>query len=253
MPHAIFEGLAGSGRTLAGGWISLNDVGVVEAMFAAGFDYVGIDCQHTLLDVPAAGRLLHVVPKGGPAALVRVPSNNAADIGKALDAGADGVIVPMVNTPEEAAAAVAACRYAPEGVRSFGPIRTGMPFDIPGLTARTGCFVMAETTIALANIERICATPGLTGVYVGPADLAVSMGLPIGRNPINPALREAIAKIGEACQRAGLIAGGHFSAAEVPMLRELGYSMITMSADRAYIAIGAQADLKVARGGAKSG
>lgn len=249
MPHAIFEGLAGSGRTLVGGWVSVGAEEVVETMFAQGFDYVGLDTQHTLMDVPTAGRLLHAAPKTGPAALIRVPSNNAADIGKALDAGADGVIVPMVNTGEEAAQAMAACRYAPVGVRSFGPFRQGMPYDIPSLTARTACFVMAETETAVRNIEAICATPELTGVYIGPADLAVSLGLSIGRNPMPPVLREAIMTIVAACKRAGLIVGGHFSAPEVPMLRELGFSMVTVGADRAYVAAGAAADLKTARAG----
>src|SRR5439155_10248961 len=125
-----------------------------------------------LLDVSAAGRLLHAIPKDGPAALVRTPANSAADIGKAFDAGADGVIVPLVNTAEEAAAAVSACLYAPRGTRSFVPMRVGMPFDVAGLTARTACFVMAETQNALDNIEAICATPELAGVYIGPVDLA---------------------------------------------------------------------------------
>jgi 2-keto-3-deoxy-L-rhamnonate aldolase RhmA len=199
------------------------------------------------MDVATAGRLLHAVPKGGPAALIRVPSNNAADIGKALDAGADGVIVPMVNTGAEAAAAMSACRYAPQGVRSFGPIRAGLPWDTPSLTARVSCFVMAETATALGNIDAICATPELTGVYVGPADLAVSLGVPIARNPADPKLLEAITTIAEACRRAGVIAGGHFSAAEVPLLRALGFQMVTVGADRGYISAGAAADLKAAR------
>ena len=183
MPHANFERIMNRDEALVGGWITSGEEGIVETMFAQAFDYVGLDTQHTLMDVPTAGRLLHAAPKGGPASLIRVPSNNAADIGKALDAGADGVIVPMVNSGEEARAAVAACRYAPAGVRSFGPMRAGTPFDVDALTARVSLFVMVETIEAVGNIEAICATPGLTGVYVGPADLSITLGLRVGIHP----------------------------------------------------------------------
>jgi 2-keto-3-deoxy-L-rhamnonate aldolase RhmA len=247
MPYSKFENLAGSDRAIVGGWISVGAEGVVETMFAQAWDYVGIDTQHTLMDVAAAGRLLHTVPKDGPAALVRVPSNNAADIGKVFDAGGDGVIVPMVNTAEEARAAVSACRYAPEGVRSFGPMRAGMPYDVAGLTARASVFVMAETEIAVRHIDAICATPGVTGVYVGPGDLAVSLGFAVGLNPMPAPLLEAITKVGAACARAGIIAAGHFPLPHIAQLRPLGFSMFTVGADRGYIAAGANADIKAAR------
>jgi 2-keto-3-deoxy-L-rhamnonate aldolase RhmA len=245
--HKIFEGLAGSNRFLVGGWISIGHESVVETMFAQGFDYVGIDTQHALLDLSTAGRLLHAVPKGGPAALIRTPSNNAADIGKAFDAGADGVIIPMVDTAKQAAAAVSACRYAPAGTRSFGPMRVAMPFDAAGLTARTACFVMAETQHAVDNIDAICATPELAGVYVGPADLAISLGLAVGLDVMPPPLLRAVHTIVQACRRAGIIAGGHFSNSQIGQLRALGMQMFTVGADRNYLAAGAKADLAVVR------
>jgi 4-hydroxy-2-oxoheptanedioate aldolase len=245
--HAIFEALAGSDRMLVGGWVSVGHESIVETMFCQPYDYVGIDTQHTSMDVATAARLLHAVPKGGPAALVRAPSNNAAEIGKIFDAGADGVIVPMVNTGEEARAVVAACRYAPEGVRSFGPMRVGMPFDVAALTARTACFVMAETQQAVDNIDAICATPGLAGVYIGPGDLAVSLGLAVALGVMPEPLLRAVTTIAEACRRAGIIAGGHFPLSQVGQLRELGLRMITIGADRGYVAMGARADIAAAR------
>jgi 4-hydroxy-2-oxoheptanedioate aldolase len=243
----LFEDLSTSDRFLVGGWITVEHESIVETMFAQDFDYVGIDTQHTLMDVAAAGRLLHAVPKNGPAALIRVCSNNASEIGKAFDAGADGVIVPMVNTPLEAAAAQAACRYGPQGVRSFGPMRAGMPYDVASLTARTACFVMAETEEAVRNIEGICATPGLAGVYIGPGDLAVCLGLPVALPEMPQALLSAVTTIVQACRRAGVIAAGHFPVSQVSQLRGLGVQMVTVGADRGYVAMGARADIAAAR------
>jgi 2-keto-3-deoxy-L-rhamnonate aldolase RhmA len=247
MAHATFEAARSGGAALLGGWITSGEEGIVETMFSQGYDYVGIDTQHTLLDVPMAGRLLHAVPKGGPAAVIRVPSNNANDIGKAFDAGADGVIVPMVNSGDEARAAVAAARYAPEGVRSFGPMRAGTPYDVAALTARTAIFVMVETVEAVGNIEDICATPGLTGVYVGPADLSITLGLRVGVHPMPDLLMAALTKVGAACQAAGIIAGGHFNSRQAPFLTPLGFRMFTIGVDRGYIAMGARADIEEGR------
>jgi 4-hydroxy-2-oxoheptanedioate aldolase len=246
MPHANFE-RALKGESLFGGWISIGAEAIVEVMFSQRYDYVGIDCQHTLIDVATAGRLLHAAPPGGLAALIRVPSNNAAEIGKALDAGADGVIVPMVNSGEEARAVVAACRYAPEGVRSFGPMRAGMPFDVAGLTARVAAFAMIETAEAIENVEAICSTPGLTGIYVGPGDLSISLGLPVAFGPLPEPVLSAVAKVGAACRKHGIIAGGHFNRAQAEQLKPLGFRLFTIGMDRGYIAGGARADLEAAR------
>lgn len=247
MAHATFETLLAGDGELIGGWISLAAEPVIETMCGVGYDYVGIDTQHTLIDPATAARLLYAAPKDGPPILVRVPSNNTADINRVLDAGADGVIVPMVNTAAEAAQAVASCRYGPQGVRSFGPMRTGLPYDVAGLTARVACFVMVETAEAVANIDAICATPGVTGIYVGPGDLSVTLGFPVGAHPMPGPLREACAKVGAACRAAGVIASGHFPLANLPELRAMGFRMFTVGADRRYIAVGAAADLKTAR------
>jgi 2-keto-3-deoxy-L-rhamnonate aldolase RhmA len=249
MPHPKFEAvLNGADQPLLGGWITAGSEPIVEATFGVPYDYVGIDTQHTLIDVATAGRLLYAVPKDGPAAIVRVPGNNAWDINKAIDAGADGVIVPMVNSAAEARQAVAATRFAPDGgVRSFGPMRNGMPFDVAGLTARVAVFAMVETVEAVANVEEICATPGLTGIYVGPADLAITMGLRVGLNPFPDAMLGALSKIGAACKKNGLIAGGHLPVHYIPALRPLGFKMFTIGVDRGYIAVGGRADVNAGR------
>src|SRR5437667_11392048 len=111
------------------------------------------------------------------AVVVRVPFNSTPWPGKAFDAGADAVVIPMVNDRDDAETAVAACRYAPEGVRSFGPVRAGMLIgdDAPAANRRVMCFVMIESVRAVESADAICSTAGLDGVYIGPADLAVSM------------------------------------------------------------------------------
>src|SRR6185437_12423069 len=108
--------------------------------------------------------------------VVRLPNADAAPIGRVLDAGADAVVIAMVESADQAAAAVAAARYPPRGVRSFGPLRASLGVDPAEHESRAGVFAMIETAAALAGIHEICAVNGLTGIYVGPADLAISLG-----------------------------------------------------------------------------
>ena len=247
MPHSIFT--AARETPALGGWITLDALPVMELLAGVGFDYIGIDTQHSLIDIGAAARLLYAAPIDGPPVLVRVPSNDGAAIGKILDCGAHGVIVPMVNSAADARAAVAACNYYPKGVRSFGPIRTHIGRDVAALQDRAACFAMIETTEALANLEAIVSTPGLTGIYLGPADLAVSMGLPPASDPEPPALVEAVDRIAAACADAGIIAGGHgLSARHVEGLVSSGYRLISLTADKGYMLAGAAALLKACRG-----
>ncbi len=239
MPHPVFA-QADAARPLLGGWITFDALPVVELLAYAGFDYLGIDTQHGMLDVAAAARLLYAAPVGGLPVIVRVPANDGAQIGKILDCGADGIIVPMVNTAEEAAAAVAACRYAPDGVRSFGPVRRHIGRDVKAVQDRVSCFVMIETGEAVANVDAIVRTPGLAGIYLGPADLAVSMGLPTAAVPTAASLRDAQRRVATACRDAGVIAACHgLSAPHVKEMMEDGYGMASLTADKGYLLAGA--------------
>ena len=142
----------------------------------AGYDYVGFDIQHGYLDDADVALLLRRLEHVPIATAVRLPSADPAPIGRVLDAGADAVIVAMVESAEQAAAAVAATRYAPAGVRSFGPLRASLGLDPAAHEARASVFAMIETAQGLSALDEICAVPGLSGVYVGPADLAISLG-----------------------------------------------------------------------------
>lgn len=241
------------GRPAFGLWSMVPGSFGVDLIAAAGPDYVCIDQQHGLADLGDLIPMLAAVEAAGVTSLVRVPRNDPADIGKVLDAGARGVIVPLVNNASEAARAVQACRYPPEGNRSYGPVRASLVFgtgDPVALGREVSCIVMVETREGLENVEEIAATPGVDGIYVGPADLALSLGLPASLDIVEPAHVEAVAKVKEACKRHGIIAGIHTGSAEVARKHaEAGFDMITAGMDHALLAETARSTLKVARGG----
>jgi 4-hydroxy-2-oxoheptanedioate aldolase len=169
-----------------------------------------------------------------------------------LDAGAMGVIIPMVNSVEEARAAVAACRYFPHGSRSFGPTRAsyyaGTDYFL-GANQQVACIPMIETRQAVERLDDILAVPGIDAVYVGPADLSITLGLPPGMNN-GGAFEDARILIAQKCAEHGVTAGIHANAGLAEKHAAAGYRMITISGDAVAIPVQAQADLKVARGGA---
>ncbi len=197
------------GKPVWGGWITGPTAIGPEEFARAGYDYVGFDAQHGYLDdadIATMLRRLEHVPIG---TAVRLPSADPAPIGRVLDAGADAVIIAMIESADQAVAAVAATRYPPAGSRSFGPLRASLGTDTTKLESRVSVFAMIETAAALADVDEICAVPGLAGVYVGPADLAISMGVDATLATADPAVREAIAGIHGAASAAGLVAAIH--------------------------------------------
>ena len=171
------------GKTALGAWLSLRDPFVAEAAATSGFDYVCIDMQHGLADYEQTVAMLTRSARTPTVPIVRVPWNEQGIIGRVLDAGAMGVIIPMVNSPEEAKRAVDACRYAPVGTRSFGPLSAGMRYGgayFGAANESVACIPMIETRGAVETLDDILAVPGIDAVYVGPADLSVTYGLPPG-------------------------------------------------------------------------
>jgi 4-hydroxy-2-oxoheptanedioate aldolase len=248
MSHSALSKAWGANRAAIGPWITTDSEWSIETLANCGYDFVVIDSQHSLLDEVTAGRLLGRIASAPSAGVVRVSRNEPARIGRVLDAGADGVIVPLVNDAEEAAAAVAACHYSPGGVRSFGPFRPGLGFDVKALEERISCFVMIETVKGVENAAQICAVPGVAGVFIGPADLSVDMGLPaagaFGDKPA-PALTEAIDKVIKATQKAGIVVGKPAgSVADAARSAAGGFRFLTISADRALLRSGAVHTIK---------
>ena len=193
-PRRLQEALAAR-EQIWGGWVVGPTIIGPEEFAQAGYDYVGFDVQHGYLDDADVALLLRRIEHIPIATAVRLPSTDPAPIGRVLDAGADAVIIAMIESAEQAAAAAAATRYAPAGVRSFGPLRASLGDDPMALEARAGVFAMVETARGLLALDDICAVPGLTGVYVGPADLAISMGYTPAEAWTHPAVRDAMTRV----------------------------------------------------------
>lgn len=238
-------------RQIWGGWVVGPTIIGPEEFAAAGYDYVGFDVQHGYLDDADVALLLRRLEHVPIATAVRLPSAASAPIGRVLDAGADAVIIAMVESPEQAAEAVAATRYAPHGVRSFGPLRGSLGADVAALEARASVFAMIETARGLSAAADICAVPGLAGIYAGPADLAISMGHGPAEAWTDPDVRAAIGAIGTAAARAGIVSGIHAGSGKTgKMMAENGFRMITLTSESQSLRRGAAEHLTEAAGSA---
>jgi 4-hydroxy-2-oxoheptanedioate aldolase len=231
----LLKGAWSEGRTAFGMWAAIPSSFSVELVASAGLDYVCVDQQHGVVDYAAMVPMLQAVGAAGATPITRVLSNDPFRITKALDAGALGVIVPLVNSAAEAERAVAACRYPPHGNRSYGPVRAATVIgsrDPETLAGEVLCVVMVETREGLERVEEISATPGLDGIYVGPVDLALSLGLPPTLNVMEREHAEAVSKIREACRRHGIAAGIQASSGEwAKKHAEAGFDMVTVATD----------------------
>jgi 4-hydroxy-2-oxoheptanedioate aldolase len=239
-----------SGRPAWGAWCSIPATITVEVMGKEEVDYIAIDCQHGLIDYAALVPMLQAVTVTGCTPAVRVPANDSAWIGKVLDAGAEVVIVPMVNTRADALRAVQACRYPPAGIRSFGPTRSGMYLgsDPKTVNAEVVCMVMVETAEGLENLDQICSTPGLDGIYIGPVDLSISLsGVPQLRDQTDVVLG-AIERIRAACAAAGLASGIYaVDSAQAAHYAASGFSMINLANDLGLLRSSLRSELRATR------
>lgn len=226
---------ARSNDLLLGAWTFLREPLLAEVASRAGYDYVCVDGQHGLHDYGSISAQLAAIVLGGSALpLVRVASNEPGVIGQMLDAGAMGIIVPMVNSPEEASAVVRACRYAPAGERSLGPVGAATrygPTYVGEANGAVAVIPMIETVAALEAVEEIAAVDGVDALYVGPSDLSLSMGLQPGVDNDDPRFDAALRRIAAAATAAGVIPGVHAEAELVATRREQGFRMITIGYD----------------------
>lgn len=232
-------------------WGSIPSPLTAELAVAAGFDYVCVDLQHGAADEMTMVAMLTAIEGAGATPLVRVAYNEPWMINRVLDLGAAGVIVPLVNSAEEARRAVSACHYPPHGQRSYGPVRGHLVVgtgDPERLAADALCFVMVETRHGLDNVGEIAATKGLTGVYIGPADLSLGLDREPGHG--GDVLENAIARVREACAAAGIVAGMHCTGggAEARARAQAGFRMITVGVDGSFFGARIADELAVARG-----
>jgi 4-hydroxy-2-oxoheptanedioate aldolase len=239
------------GQVTFGIWSTIDSGFVAEVLGDEQFDYICCDQQHGVIDYSVLLQMLQGIRASRGTAITRVLSNDPGQIMKSLDAGAQGVIVPMVNDTAEAARAVAACKYPPEGSRSYGPVRASVVTGSrdPDELRNVACAVMVETAEGLKNADDIAGTPGVDAIYVGPADLSIALGLPPGFDRPERVFKEAIATVLEACRRNGVVAGIQCTSGEMAQrYAELGFQMITVASDANLLRSAARSQLARARG-----
>eukprot|EP00041_Stephanoeca_diplocostata_P017619 m.359806 g.359806 ORF g.359806 m.359806 type:complete len:492 (+) comp20763_c0_seq9:256-1731(+) len=222
-------------------WLSLNSTFTAEISGHAGFDSVTIDLQHGLLDYPMAVHMMQAMSSSSSTILVRPPTNEPGIIGKVLDAGATGIICPLINTRADAERLIQACRYAPHGGRSCGPTRAKTLFKNYHREIENNViiFAMVETKEAVDNVTAIASTPGLTGIYVGPSDLGVSFGYQPGVRRSEPDVVAALETIVRTCKEhnihVGIFCDG---AAHAREMAGKGFDFVTLTSDVRVFAAG---------------
>jgi 4-hydroxy-2-oxoheptanedioate aldolase len=227
-----------AGKPAINGWLSIANSFTAEIMTAQGYDSLTVDLQHGIIDYQSAIGMLQAMRAGTVTPMARVPWLDAGIVMKVLDAGALGVICPMVNSREEAERLVSYVRYPPRGVRSFGPTRAAFsagPGYGPDADEEILCFAMIETEGAMRNLDAICATPGLDGVYIGPADLTLGLtgrAYRTGFDREEPEMIAAIRRILTTAHEAGIRAALHTGSAEYAAKAiGWGFDLVTVSND----------------------
>lgn len=242
------------GGCVLNAFLSLPSPFAAEVMAAQGHDSLTVDLQHGLVDYATMVGMFQAMQGRPVAPMARVEGLLPAQVMKVLDAGALGVICPLVNTPGQAADFVAATRYPPHGNRSFGPVRAvfsaGADYaDHAGREIVT--FAMIETAEAMRNLSAIAATPGLDALYIGPADLTLGLTqgrLPPGFDREEPEMLDAISRILAAAHGAGIRAGIHCgTAAYAARMRDLGFDLVTVANDLRLMAGAAAASVAAFR------
>jgi len=224
-----------------GGWIQIGHPAVAEIFARAGFAWVAVDCEHSDMDLAQAAAALRGLHGRGAVPFVRVRENQLLAIRQALDIGAQGVIVPLVHTAEDARAAVRAAKYPPQGERGFAFVRAnnhGADFDayVAAANEQVAVVVMIESRQGVENIEAILKVEGVDGVFVGPYDLSGSYGVP-GQLE-HPAVVAAQEKVLAVCAAAGRSAGLHLvtpSPEKIQAARARGYTFMALGMDTVFL------------------
>lgn len=236
------------GRSTVGGWCAIPSSFSAELVASLGPDYVCIDMQHGLTSFSELVPMLQAIAIYGPTPLVRIPHGDLATAQRALDAGAQGLIIPLVQNARDAAEAAAVCRYPPLGTRSYGPIRSRLHLgtDTQQVNREVLCIAMIETAEGLENLDEIVGCPGVDAVYVGPADLALALGASVGSED---AIEAALDRILSACRRRDVPAGIHSASGDgARKALNRGFMMATVTTDAALLSAVYQQELAAARG-----
>lgn len=234
-----------AGDAAVNGWLAIPNSFSAETMAHQGWDSLTIDLQHGVVDYQAMVTMLQAISTTPTVPVVRVPWLEPGIIMKTLDAGAYGVICPMVSTREDAQKLVAYTSYAPRGTRSFGPVRALLygGADYPTHANDTIVrFAMIETAQALDNLDDILSVEGLDAIYIGPSDLSLALGCKPTFDEVDPKAAEAIDHILARAKAHNIVAGIHNGAPEVALGRiAKGFQFVTVGSDARLMAAGAQA------------
>ena len=242
-----------AGEKIINGFCSAPSPILAEFLARQGFDALTIDLQHGLIDYQTSLTMLQAIAATGIPTICRVPWNDPIPVMKALDAGFEAIICPMINTREEAEKFGSYARYAPRGVRSFGPTRSLNVFGASYSEVandRIVTLAMIETETGVKNLEEILAVPEIDGIYIGPADLTLSMGFPPSILVTEPKVIDAIEHIRATTKQKGKFVGLHCSSgATAAQTLAQGFDLATISTDIRIFVAAVQQELKAARVG----
>ena len=246
-----------SGGAVVNAWLGIPSSVSAENMAQAGWDSITVDLQHGLVDYQSAVSMMQAVATRSSIPMVRVPWNEPGIIMKCLDAGALGVICPMINTREECERFIGACRYSPDGYRSFGPTRAiwthGADYA-KNANKSVLTIAMIETRQAMDNLDDIMSTPQLDAIYIGPADLGLSLGGEPRGDQTDPMVVEAIQTILASAKKHNVRAGIHCSSVDYAKKAiDWGFQLVTVMADNLLLATAAKATVTAMKGSGAAG
>ena len=245
-----------AGKPIINSWLAIPSSFSAEVMANQGWDSITIDMQHGLIDYPNAVNMLQAISTTDATPLARVNWNEPGQIMKILDAGSYGVICPMVSNREEAEKFVQACQYPPNGYRSFGPIRANIygGSDYSKHADREILkLAMIETKESLENLDEIMTTPGLSGIYIGPADLSIAIGEEPGFDkPETTKAYSEICRILETAKKNNIFAAIHNGSTEYALkMIDMGFDLVTVGSDHRSISSGAKMIIDKMKGSSK--
>lgn len=252
LPLNHFKRAISSGKTPIGAWLMSAAPSTAEALGCVGFDFLVVDMEHTPIDTPQMIGILRAIAGTPAQAVVRPPWNDMVMVKRAMDAGAQSLLFPFVQSAEEAKRAVASTRYPPQGVRGVAGTHRGSRFGtIPDYLKRANdevcVIVQIETLPAFDRLEEIAAVPGVDSIFVGPGDLSASMGLmgDIG----NPAVQDKLKSAAQVCKRLGKPTGIIGMTPEMAgRFVDYGFSWVAVGSDLGYMVSRAQEYLARMRG-----
>jgi 4-hydroxy-2-oxoheptanedioate aldolase len=238
-------------KAAVNGWLTIGDSFAAETMAQQGWDSLTIDLQHGVIDYTALLPMLQAISTTSTVPVVSVPWLEPGILMKTLDAGAYAVICPIVNTREDAQKLVAWTNYAPQGTRSYGPVRAtlyGGADYFEHANATIVRFAMIETAQALDNLDAILSVDGLDAIYIGPSDLSISLGCKPSFDELEPKAAQAVEHILARAKHHGVVAGMHNGAPAAARARtSKGFRFVTVGSDARLLAAGSQEILRAMR------